>query len=438
MLATHYQELLTASVDGELTARQRRAVARLLRRSGEARLLLQRLQEDARQLKGLSAPPLPGDLSGSVLELISQRGLKPVRRLPMPVAQSGFSAWPGVAAAAAVLLLVGVGSFLQSSRSTNRTGHDSVKRHENPEEGPRVGEDLVKSPILKGQNKESPPVRGHKDIGPGRKNPEGVPEKEKPKAVPRKEKTDPVVPPEGVLASGEKEASGKLEQVELALPEFFKLHDLDQAGPAGKLLQQLGRSNAFRIELLCKDASRGFDRIQSAFTDQKMGLVIDPTAQARLKIPQWKHDYALFFENMKAGDLVKFLGKVGQLDRTLAGDKKPTDLRFDGTVVVQRMSNVDRQELTGLLGVDPVRVRPEPPRGLPKIDIRQPLTENTKAAVDAAFAGKGVPRPTAESAVVVPMPNRMRTPELKRFLESRKPAIPETVQVFLVLRNVGP
>src|SRR2546430_2493824 len=47
MLPERGRELLTAYVDGELSARQRRHVLRLLRHSAEARRLLQRLQGDA-------------------------------------------------------------------------------------------------------------------------------------------------------------------------------------------------------------------------------------------------------------------------------------------------------------------------------------------------------------------------------------------------------
>ncbi len=84
MLAPHHKELLTAYVDGELTARQRRHVLRLLRRSGEARLLLQRLQQDAREIRSLPARMLSSDLSVPVLEAITQRKLAPVRRTQSP------------------------------------------------------------------------------------------------------------------------------------------------------------------------------------------------------------------------------------------------------------------------------------------------------------------------------------------------------------------
>src|SRR5438105_4517825 len=67
MLAEKYQELLTAYVDGELSARQRRAVYKLLRRSAEARALLRQLQEDSHSLIELPPPPPAPDFAGSVM-----------------------------------------------------------------------------------------------------------------------------------------------------------------------------------------------------------------------------------------------------------------------------------------------------------------------------------------------------------------------------------
>ena len=59
MLPDRDRQLLSAFVDGELSSRQRRHVERLLRRSGEARTLLRRLQEDARELRHLPRPRPP-------------------------------------------------------------------------------------------------------------------------------------------------------------------------------------------------------------------------------------------------------------------------------------------------------------------------------------------------------------------------------------------
>jgi hypothetical protein len=445
MLAPHDQELLTAYVDGELTARQRRHVARLLRRSGEARVLLRQLQEDARQLRLLPSATLQVDLSGPILETISRRRLQPMRRPPRVAAASvaAFPAWTGFAAAAAVLLLVGVGSFLHYSRSFNSSGSGTAKRQENPDKGSVVppidnglakderNQDLPRAKAGSQEHSQEEPV----PETPGKaKNPD---KDNEPLVAPPRTKTNPDLPDAPILASGEKEAAGKFEIVKVALPVLFKLHELDQAEAAGKLRDKLSSASAFRIELLCKDATRAVARLRSAFAAHKVALVIDAAAQARLKKPLWRTDYAVFLENVTAHELASILGRTGKVDRdrTPAGSKKSPEPRFDGPVVVKEMSSWDVRELTDLLGVDPTTNRPKPP-ARPAIDISKPLP--TEDEVKAALDGKGVPRPGANNALVLPLSSsKSRSPELRRFLDGRQPLRPATVQVFLVLRNVG-
>src|SRR5438270_11816665 len=103
MLPEQDRELLTAYVDGELTTRQRRSLMRRLRRSTEARELLRRLQEDARELHELPYPSLVPDFSDRVLQTIGQKGLRPPRRLN----RASVPFWTLPAAAAAVLCAVG-------------------------------------------------------------------------------------------------------------------------------------------------------------------------------------------------------------------------------------------------------------------------------------------------------------------------------------------
>src|SRR5205823_6721130 len=111
MLDEKYQQLLTAYVDRELSARQRRAVHKLLRRSAEARALLRKLQEDSHSLLELPPPPPAPDFTDSVMLSISQHDiLLPPRRVLRP--KQGISLWTGLAAAAAVLLAVGATSYL--------------------------------------------------------------------------------------------------------------------------------------------------------------------------------------------------------------------------------------------------------------------------------------------------------------------------------------
>jgi hypothetical protein len=107
MLSERQSKLLSEYLDGELSARRRRAAARLLRRSAEARSLLRQLKVNAQRLSDLPQPQLPPEFA---LELLRKIGTLP------PVAASAASArlvpaWLGGAVAAAVLLLVSTGSY---------------------------------------------------------------------------------------------------------------------------------------------------------------------------------------------------------------------------------------------------------------------------------------------------------------------------------------
>jgi anti-sigma factor RsiW len=115
MLSEQYRELLTAYVDGELSARQRRSLQKLLRRSKEARALLQKMQSDSDELRALAPARLKEDLSDSVLKLIAQRQIQPPRpSVPFPAASAaakGGALWPFVVGVVGILLGLGVGAY---------------------------------------------------------------------------------------------------------------------------------------------------------------------------------------------------------------------------------------------------------------------------------------------------------------------------------------
>src|SRR5262245_29660001 len=111
MLADYDRKLLTAYVDGELTSRQRKLVARLLQRSPEARDLLRKLQADADALRRLPRPRLGPDFPRRVFQAIAGLSARPARQRLAREARPGVLTWSGWVAAALVLFAVGVGSY---------------------------------------------------------------------------------------------------------------------------------------------------------------------------------------------------------------------------------------------------------------------------------------------------------------------------------------
>jgi hypothetical protein len=452
MLSRDEIELLTASVDGELTSRQRRLVDQLLLDNPEARTMLAKLQRDSHDLRSLPQVNLPRDLSGAILDKIAASGKmhKPRKRVTEPAGPrlhrpaapkqtprlSGPRVPWGYAAAAMVLVAIGVTSFALHFLEHQPTNSPSgiVKR---PSVKPPLEKDLPvgENELAKSQPKTSiapnptPPTTLEED------EPDPMPIQPK-KVLPELE-SEPE-PPVVIGAPGS-ESPGKLEKVELALPALLNLHKLDEAEQSKRLLSELGSGNAFRVEILCRDATRGCERLRNVLHDRKWTIHTEPIAQARLKKHLWRTDYAVFLENLTPGEAVAILKTIGTVDRQ-AGEKKITEYRFDGGLLLTKTSRYDCREMADLLGLDPISNRPSPPMNK-AVDIRRPLSEQTADHVAAALEGKGIPRPgttlSNNGYLVALNAPRSRSAELKKFLEARYPPVANTVQLYIVLRNVG-
>jgi len=104
MLTPQEQELVSSFVDGEISYRRRKATARLLHRSAEARALLAELREASLKLKKLPPRKLEGSLASAILSQIEQRGLEP--QIPRPIVKFHVSRRVQYAVAASLLFFV--------------------------------------------------------------------------------------------------------------------------------------------------------------------------------------------------------------------------------------------------------------------------------------------------------------------------------------------
>jgi hypothetical protein len=420
MLTERCLGLLTAYVDGELSNRQRKAVLRLLRRSAEARTLLRKLQEDARRLRELPRQRLAADFSQQVLRAIATRP-GPLRAPAVrPARQPLWSAWGGLAAAAAVLLIVGAGAYVFFSHiQADETGGPTLTRHETPptqDNSGSSGEHVADAATVPQDNQLA--NTEPKQNGPGNGSATQVAEAgtNKPEAG---HQQPPTGDPGNELALTlpiPKMEMFQPKSADVAVPVVLKMADLD----AGKLREELQKDTGFRLELPCRESAHAFERLQAALKANGVGLVVESVAQARLKRPSMHTNFVLLTDDLTPDELTKILQQAGVEDRKAEARRKG-DGQFDA-LVVTRLSKDDRKELAELLGEDPKHATPVVPSpGRP---------ETSKATA------KG---PEAAILVLPYNPERPQpgSAEVKQFLNNRKQPPAGAIQVLLVLRENG-
>jgi hypothetical protein len=415
MLSDRDREILTAFVDSELSNRQRRYVARLLHRSAEARQLLEKLKEDSGELQRLEPPALETDLALPVLRTIAERHLA-IRRQTEAHPVGGYPVWLGAVVAAAAFLVVVAGSYLYFTHTLSRDDSARLAHNQKAPPAPEARQPPAETPRVV----EKPREDSAREPTPSQPN---NPPSQPPTQVVQRPVEKPAVPetsaPKGepVLTAPSMEMF-KLETASVALPVTVKLRELDQEANRKKLLSEWKQDAAFRIELPCKDGTRAFERFQKVWKEKGNSLLIDQVAQGRLKQPRFKTNYVVVAEDLTPEELLQMMRQLAAEDKK-GESKRPPDVQFD-SLVVTRLTKGDHKELSELLGVD----------------------------FAAAGTGQGAARPETDKAVKAPEhhalalaynPVRPRpgSAEVKRFLDSRKPVRPGTVQVLLVLRGPG-
>jgi hypothetical protein len=409
MLSDQLRQLLTAYVDGELTNRQRRAVQRLLRRSAEARTLLRKLQEDAVRLRALPRQHLDGEFSARVVVAVRQGQAQARRR--EAVRQASFPLWAGFAAAAAALLAVGLGSYFYFAQSA----HDAPQGDpvvENRQPSPEPTPDRNSDPGPDHKNAGGTAVADTQSKSSGKPNELSKPEElpNMPVVVGDKPK-DPVGPGD-VITQETPQPGMEMFLPHVVKPPFSLIEDVREI-KVDKLRKDFGEETALRIELPCHDTVKGFRRLQTALKDAGgITLAIDAAAQNRLDKPRLRSNYVILVEELTAEDLVRVLARVGSDDKKAAEAKPKPDGQFS-KVVVNRLSDIDLKELSAVLHVEAGQLQSNPEK-----------------------AGKGTDR-LALAVTYNPEQGRPKagSPEVKRYMENRKPARKGVLQVLLVLRE---
>lgn len=426
MISQRLTQLLTAYIDGELGARQHRAVERLLRKSEEARTLLQKLQDDAAVLRSLPRQRLDEDLSHQVLRTIADRRLHLARRAALAY-RPAFPNWAGAVAAASVLFAVFCGSYLYfyASSHSQRLG-TLAQKDPDKSQGSNVATEIEEPMVDPELPKPDQP-----------RIPDSI-VTTAPKSAPLPKPDLPAFradlpPAENPEAGVDARPSRKLETLEeiyqLPIALSLSLRDLELKKFKEQLRAELQKEDAYRLELFTLGNSIAFERVKAAFEAHGIGLLVDQLAQFRLKNPGWKTDYVFYVEGITQEELATILEKLG------ADDHK-------AEAILLSLTEPDHKELSRLMGVDPTKLDP-PRKGPHKVDIRKPLNELTaeqlRQAPPRPEPGKPAAKPLMRQGLVLSYnpvrPKPSASKEIKSFLDGRSERKPGTLQLLLVLRE---
>jgi len=390
MLSEQQCELITAFLDGELDRRERKLALRLLRHSGEARALLQRLQEDAHHLQLLPQRKLPADFSQTVLGVMRARGLQPKRPAKLPLRPRMIPAWLGVAAAAAVLLCVGTGSFLAFDALFPPT---------------KLVSPVVELP--KEKEAEEPGLK---------QNP-----------------VNPLIPN---FAAGALAEFARPVEVQLAL------QDLRQPQAMGRLTEELRRDTSYQVNVSVRNHGQTVQRLQTVMQKQGIQVFMDSSVQNQIRKPQPKQpvSFVLYTENLQAEEVAGWLEQLGKDEPAT-----PSSAQHNGSVLLAPLSTKQRTYMSQMLGVSVKALAPPERQG--RIELPMPVhMEPDGDKKPEVKKGQGTPKvkqtPTKNRfAVVLAVTpganvNPMASRAVKDFLAKRQAQRPGTLQVMVVVNQL--
>lgn len=443
MLPADQLELITAAVDGELSATEARAFRRLLDVSHEARALYAKLLADSVRVRALPRATPPADLRTKILNRIATATPKPRTRparsaprfAPEPVRRK-LPAWVPAALAASVLLSVTAGSFAFFHRSNPQP----IAKNPWSNALPVIQDTVptVPSPTAtahQNSTQRDPSSVARLDVSP-------VPPSPPPRAVvPDALATAPeprsVLPPD-LIGSKILEPLAPFEFVQVRVPFLRTVAELDRDDTRQELADELARDSAFRFDLFVRDTARGVEVFQNAARAAGLTLFADATTLERLKKKQVA-SVVIYTESLNAAELSALFAKLTAEDMKFSP-------RVCDSLHATPIVRSDELELKAILGVDVgVFKRPAGTGAGQGERGEKPVSAGTIESVSKSLTSSPA-KPGDHTAVLMTWqpahPMLGRTPpntsaELKKYLEKRGPRKPNAIPAVIVIRSLG-
>lgn len=422
-------ELITAAVDGELSAIEDRAFRALVAASADARTLYAALKADSARVGALPCVPPPADLRTKVLARLAAASPALLAR-PKAPAPRRLPAWVPAALAASVLLCVSAGSFAFFAKQTaaprtvaKNDWSDVLPAHHD-------SHSPLPSPHVAAAARPDPAAAARVDVLP-------VP------PVPGPH----VVPPEAVAVAPEprsvvpnfvgSQLLPKLPpftRVEARVPFLRPVADMAREDIRQELADDLKHDPAFKFDLFVRDTARGAEVFQAAAKAAGLTLLSDAATLDRLKKRQ-VHAVVVYIECLTAAELTSLFAKLATEDAKFSP-------RVCDALHATPVGRFDELELKAILGVDVGLFKrataiPSGQGGEPK-SVSAGTVDSVVKAVSAKPGEKPAVLLTWQTTPGnMPRTNPATSAELKHFLAKRGDRKPNVVPAIIVIRPVG-
>ncbi len=436
MLPSHLQELLTAAVDGEMTSAEQRLVEKLLRDSEPARQFHAQLQSDAARLRRLPAAMPPEDLAANVMNLIDDRCMLPT---PLPMQRrkktrnlQQLMPWISVSTAAVAIIAVSLFSYYYVATAQKQLAN---KRAADEKAEPAL---VAKDPAQHKQIAAATPEQRQ----PGAVAPKAVKTDNKPAVVAEAPKPEAltvmpkVVGLESIETTPAPPEIEPLKTVQVRLRGLLlPLRSLDEAKKI--LRDELRKDEVVRIDLFCKDSTRGAELTLTALKSSGHQSLVDSMAHDRLNKKRPKSEFVFYTESMNADEIAKLLEQLGADDKK-AESKKAGDGQFDKFELTP-FTVADMSELARLIGVPASQLKLPRSKTAGGGDATKSL-ESLTANQLAANLPKSASHSNEKLTLVLPFGVSNHFPqnskEIKNFLDRRGDRKNGAVPMMLVLRTL--
>ncbi len=432
-------ELITAAVDGELSATETRAFRALIAASDQARKLYEKLKADSDRVRALSRVSPPADLRAKVLARLATfphpPRVKPKPHVqPAPQKTRRLPSWVPAALAASVFLCLATASFgfftRQADVPSTTTAGKSYWTNTLPAQHDRSP--AVPSPTASPVERPDPAAVVRVDVSP-------VP----PVPAPR------LVPPDAVTTAPEPRAvhdfhASRLlpklppfDRVQVRLPFLRSVSELDREDIRQELFEELRREPAFKIDVFVRDTARGAEVFQNAAKAAGLTVFADAATLEKLKKRQ-AHAVVIYTESLTPAELATLFA-------TLATEDAKFSPRVCDSLHATSIVRSEETELKAILGLD-VGLLKRPTGAGPSSAGQGGEPKNVSAGTIDSVVKSVSPKPGDKSAVLltwqtahanIPRTNPATSAELKQFLAKRGDRKPNAVPAIIVIRPVG-